>query len=205
MTSSLVRSASFGTAFALLITGALACGGLTNDPTPDTGRAGTGGTGGTGGSGAAGKGGKAGKGGSTSGTGGRGGSLATGGTSAKGGAGGLPSFEDPGCPNPPPPLEDYACDPYGSFGACGANESCYPYVDYPSAKCGQEIYGAVCTPAGEGKQGEGCELGCVANHVCVVTGEGTQCVRLCDLNAAVPCAGGLVCAPVDIPGIGGCI
>lgn len=205
MTSFFVRKACFGTIAAIFFTGVLACGGLTNEPSPDGGLAGTGGSGGSGGSGTGGKGGKAGKGGTGSGTGGRGGSTGTAGTSAKGGAGGLPSFEDPGCPNPPPPLEDYACDPYGSFGGCDEGESCYPYVDYPSTKCGQEIYGAVCTRAGDGKQGENCDGGCIVNHVCVVTGEGTQCVKLCDLNDPTPCTGGLVCAPVDIPGIGGCI
>lgn len=203
MTPSLAGRASFGTLAALLVTTALACGGQTTTPAGENGGAGRGGsaTGGSGGT-SSGKGGKGGKGGGTS-VGGGGGT--TGGTSNKGGAGGLPTFEDPGCPNPPPPLEDYACDPYGSFGGCEPDESCYPYVDYPSTKCGQEIYGAICTPSGQGQQGEGCEAGCAASHVCVVTGEGTQCVRLCDLNAAVPCAGGLVCAPVDIPGIGGCI
>lgn len=207
MTLSLARRASFGTLVALFLTAALACGGQTTTPTGENGSAGRGGSasGGTGGSGTGGKGGKAGKGGTSSGTGGKGGSSSTGGTNGKGGTGGLPDFEDPGCPNPPPPLEDYECDPYGKAAGCDFGESCYPYVDYPSTQCGQEIFGAICTPAGQGQQGEGCELGCANSHICVVTGEGTQCVQLCDLNDVVPCPGGLVCAAVDIPGIGGCI
>lgn len=182
--------------------GGLACGGQTAiDEGGGDGVAATGGAGGTASTskGAPGKGGPP-AGGHSS---GRGGSGAA--PNGKGGAGGLPEYVDPGCPSAPPPLEDYACDPYGKFGACEPGQSCYPYVSYPSSVCGQEIFGAQCVPSGQGRQGESCEAGCENGFICVVTGEGTQCVGLCDLSAAVPCKDGLVCGAVDIPGVGGCI
>jgi hypothetical protein len=195
--------AVFATAAIWLAVVLVACGGQTaSDEDPDAagGSAHAGAAGSSAHAGQGGKGGKSGKGGS-------GGSAGRGGDSgaASAGAGGLPTYEDPGCPDPPPPLEDYACDPYGSFGGCDFDEACYPYVSYPSSTCGQEIYGAQCVHAGSGTQGESCENGCANGHLCVVTGEGTQCVQLCHLDEVTPCPGGLICASVDIPGIGGCI
>src|SRR5690606_4964526 len=56
--------------------------------------------------------------------------------------GGLPDYVDPGCMNQPPPIEDFACDPYNQLnGDCLAGEGCYIYVNYPTTPCGQEVYG----------------------------------------------------------------
>ncbi|MCU0654689.1 MAG: hypothetical protein MUF64_05185 [Polyangiaceae bacterium] len=115
----------------------------------------------------------------------------------------LPDYVDPGCPDAGPPTTLYECDPYGDD--CGEGKSCYPFVDYPSEPCGQEIFGASCIFSGTSGQGEPCGIGCKAGHVCVISGQGTQCVRLCDLKEPNPCKDGLLCVPVDIPGIGGCI
>lgn len=117
----------------------------------------------------------------------------------------LPEYTDPGCPDAPPPKEEYECDPNGKPTGCGDGEACYPFVMYPSGPCQQETYGAQCVSPGSGGQGDPCSDGCKANHVCVVSGQGTQCIQMCDLSAAVPCPDGLVCEPVDVPGIGGCI
>ncbi len=132
------------------------------------------------------------------------GALAQGG----GGAGGFDDIVDPGCENPPPPLRDFACDPYAQGnGDCAPGEGCLIYVQYPSEPCGQEIYGSTCAPVGTGVQGESCfgAQDCAAGFVCVVSGAGNQCVELCPLDGSVPCPVGLVCEPIDVEGFGGCI
>lgn len=120
----------------------------------------------------------------------------------------LSGFEDPGCTDTPPPIEDYLCDPYAQGdGSCAPGEACQIYVQYPDMACGQEIYGSYCTPAGPGQQGDPCFGGgeCGAGLVCVITGSGTQCVTLCNLAGASGCPPGLVCEPIDVKGFGGCL
>ena len=120
----------------------------------------------------------------------------------------LGEFVDPGCPDQPPPLEDFMCDPYAQFnGDCAPGEACYIYVEYPTQPCGQEIYGSFCFAAGPGQQGDGCAggLDCGAGLVCVITGSGNQCVQLCNLMGADGCPNGLVCEPIDVEGFGGCL
>ena len=114
-------------------------------------------------------------------------------------------YVDPGCPDTGPPKMDFACDPVGPSSGCLAGQLCAPFAKYPSAGCAQESYGATCTPAGSGAQGDVCDFGCQPHFTCVVSGQGAQCIRLCDLTAASPCPSGLVCEPIDVPGIGGCI
>src|SRR5262245_2629559 len=125
-----------------------------------------------------------------------------------GGHDALPDYTDPGCPDAPPPIYDYQCDPYNQFnGDCASGEACYIYVDYPSDPCGQETYGSICSAAGFGQQGDPCgsPLDCAAGLVCVVTGSGTQCVHLCPLTGQDGCPEGLVCEPIDVEGFGGCL
>lgn len=117
----------------------------------------------------------------------------------------LPDYTDPGCPDAPPPLISKECDVYAEPTGCGTGETCYPFIEYPTGPCEQEVYGAMCVPAGSGGQGDECHLGCKAGHVCVVSGQGTQCVKICDLSAPMPCPDGLVCVSVDVPGVGVCI
>jgi hypothetical protein len=117
----------------------------------------------------------------------------------------LPDYKDPGCPDAEPPTNDFECDPNSSSDQCGAGLGCYPFVSYPDTPCGQETYGAKCIFVGLNGQGESCDGGCQDHHLCVVSGQGTQCVKMCDLNQANPCSDGLVCVAVDIPGIGGCL
>lgn len=117
-------------------------------------------------------------------------------------------YVDPGCPNPQPPIYDFACDPYEQGnGDCAPGEGCYIYVQYPSDPCGQEVYGAFCMSVGPGQQGDPCggAQDCGAGHVCVVTGAGTQCVELCPLVGPSGCPSGLVCEPIDVEGFGGCL
>jgi len=122
--------------------------------------------------------------------------------------GSLPDYEDPGCPNKPPPLEQFDCDPYlQGNGDCPAGEGCYIFVDYPTEPCGQEIYGSFCSPEGGGQQGDSCGGGmdCAGGYVCLITGSGTQCAQLCQLAGESGCPPGLVCEPIDVVGFGGCL
>jgi hypothetical protein len=117
-------------------------------------------------------------------------------------------YVDPGCPSNPPPIEDFSCNPHDQLNSgCFPGEGCYIYVQYPSEPCGQEIYGAFCAPAGFGVQGDPCGggLDCAAGFVCVVTGSGNQCVKLCPLQGDDKCPPGLVCEPIDVEGFGGCL
>ena len=120
----------------------------------------------------------------------------------------FPDYEDPGCPDQPPPLYDFTCDPYDQDnGDCLLGEGCYIFVQYPPDPCGQEIYGAYCYPQGGGSQGDPCGGGqdCGAGYVCVVSGSGNQCIQLCHLTGPDGCPPGLVCEPIDVEGFGGCI
>ncbi|MBI4703303.1 MAG: hypothetical protein HY744_19475 [Deltaproteobacteria bacterium] len=120
----------------------------------------------------------------------------------------LPDYVDPGCPDKPPPIYDYLCDPYDQFnGDCAPGEACFIYVQYPEEPCGQELYGSFCSVAGSGVQGDPCGggLDCAGGFVCVVSGSGNQCVQLCKLNGPSGCPPGMVCEPIDVEGFGGCL
>jgi hypothetical protein len=116
-------------------------------------------------------------------------------------------YEDPGCPPPAPIQDSQQCDPLAEESGCAADEACYPFVIYPSGPCEVERYGSWCTPAGAGTQGQPCSrAGCASGHICVSTGEGTECVQLCGLSAGQSlCPAGLLCLPIDIDGFGGCL
>lgn len=125
-----------------------------------------------------------------------------------GGKDALPDYTDPGCPDAGGPIQQFDCDPYHQFnGDCLPGEACYIFVSYPSEPCGQETYGAVCSPAGTGTQSAPCggAQDCAGGFVCVVSGSGNQCIQLCPLAGASSCPPGLVCEPIDVEGFGGCL
>lgn len=114
-------------------------------------------------------------------------------------------YYDPGCPDAAPPPVTEECDSFAKPTTCPGGEGCYPFVQYPSGPCQQELYGTVCRAVGIGHQGDPCGGGdCAAGFVCVVTGAGDQCVQLCHLGGAKDCPSGLVCVPIDSNGYGGC-
>jgi hypothetical protein len=119
-----------------------------------------------------------------------------------------PPFDDPGCPpvvSMPGPNQ---CDPLAVPTGCPEGQSCFPFVDYPRGPCDVERFGTICQPAGTGTQGDPCgEQDCAADYICVSTGRGTQCVRLCtfDVDQSKSCDPGLLCLPIDIDGFGGCL
>lgn len=117
-------------------------------------------------------------------------------------------FEDPGCPPVAAPPADQQCDPLATGSSCPAGQSCFPFVRYPTGPCEVEQYGTTCLPSGPGTQGVSCAReACAAEHICISTGRGTQCARICSFaeGAANVCAPGLLCLPIDIEGFGGCL
>lgn len=126
-------------------------------------------------------------------------------------AGSIDAFEeyvDPGCPDAAPPSFNYECDPFAPPpGDCPEDHACYPYVSYPSEPCEAEVYGSYCLPGGTQTQGEFCSTptDCAAGFVCVVSGSGNQCVRLCSLTDPTTCPDGQICEPIDVAGFGGCL
>lgn len=120
-------------------------------------------------------------------------------------------YVDPGCPGGSdehdggPPFVR-TCDPYVP-GSCGPGYACYPVSTYPSGYCGDEVFVTECFPSGVGEQGTHCfsPLDCAHGYSCFVTGEGDQCLQLCDQRGGEPhCPRGLICGWTDLPGYGAC-
>lgn len=117
-------------------------------------------------------------------------------------------YVPPTCPDAEPPPVDEQCDLFAEVSGCDPGLSCFPYVEYPDPddECAEERYGTECLYAGWGRQGDPCTGGdCAANHICVLTGDGTTCLEICATNRSDGCPAGLVCEPIDAqPGVGGC-
>ena len=114
-------------------------------------------------------------------------------------------YVDPSCGDASvaPPTNE--CDARTQTG-CALGEGCYPFVSYPSGPCEQEQYGTACAPAGSGRQGDTCGgiEECAPGYVCVITGAGTACTKLCDLGQPGSCPEGEVCEPIDVAGYATC-
>ena len=183
-------------ALALIIA---ACSGRSVLRPPEDDAGATGATGGTSGSG--GKGGRGGTGGSA-GLAGKAGMAGTGGT------GEMP-FEDPGCPDIPPPDAIIECDVFDSPGVCGEGFACKPELDHPfGSGCDQEVLNMRCVLPGTGQQGEPCDDGmtsCADGFICVIgASHGARCLHMCPLDGSIRCPSGYVCGPTDADGIGVC-
>lgn len=116
-------------------------------------------------------------------------------------------FREDACPGTRPPAQrEYECDPLGGEG-CLADQGCYAYIEYPTVRCGSEIYRARCFEAGTTATGMFCRSGteCTAGAGCFVTGAMNRCLTLCRLDGAEPrCQRGTVCEPTDLPDFGAC-
>jgi hypothetical protein len=121
----------------------------------------------------------------------------------------VPDPVDSGCEMtelPPPRLD---CDPFAT-GSCGPGAGCFPFVEHPEGSgCDQQVYGTICLPAGQGRQGALCgdDVGdfCADGFVCVVGQRaGKRCAALCKLGEANQCSGGLICGELDVAGFGVC-
>lgn len=120
---------------------------------------------------------------------------------------GLPDCADVEIPPEPPVIEcDALAEPASS--GCGLHAACTPYVINAPVDCGQPSYGTACFPAGTGQQGSACgsTFGCRPGFMCVVSGAGRQCTKICEPESIGSCEDGLVCLPIDnLPGFGGCL
>lgn len=125
------------------------------------------------------------------------------------GTGGDIPWEDPECPDEPPPDSMPECDPLDPIATCGVGEGCYPYLDYPfGEQCGHAVFGAICVPASTGDQGDFCgDNGsyCSPGYMCVVgAAGGKRCGKICEPVKDHDCPEGLICGATDIQGLGVC-
>lgn len=105
-----------------------------------------------------------------------------------------------------PARRQYRCDPLSNEG-CRADESCRPFVEYPTLLCAAEVYHTRCFSNGPVAPGGFCRIGndCAAGSGCFVTGAMNRCLRLCSFDGGVSaCPRGTVCEPTDQPDFGAC-
>lgn len=118
---------------------------------------------------------------------------------------GYPVYYEDACPDAPLPPPAIACDPFDqSSGQCAPNFACYPYPPQGNDPCHPGSYGTRCALSGVGKQGSPCSDGsqCMAGFICVKTGSGDQCAKLCRTDLFGQCDVGRVCRLVDVTGSG---
>jgi hypothetical protein len=121
----------------------------------------------------------------------------------------LPVYVEDACPPSTPDPPSYECDPFSANTAqCAKGYGCYPVPPAGNDPCHPGSWGTKCQAAGTGTQGTSCNgsrLFCASGYVCVKSGAGDQCVKLCRLQQLEPCTDGLVCNPLDVIGFGGCL
>lgn len=114
-----------------------------------------------------------------------------------------PTDVGPVCPDTGGAIEMYTCDVIAQD--CADGMACYGWIEYTEDRCVREIYHTECLQPGFGDHGDSCDSWCQAGLECFVTGEGTQCLYVCDiLGGDRLCPPGLICRPTDLPGIGAC-
>lgn len=114
-----------------------------------------------------------------------------------------PADVGPVCPGDSGVLTNLSCDVLEQD--CPPGQACYGFIEYVEGECLREIYTTTCLTPGSGGQGDPCVDWCQAGYECFVTGEGTQCLAVCDIHGGGrTCPPGLICGPTDFPGIGAC-
>jgi hypothetical protein len=118
---------------------------------------------------------------------------------------GFPVFHDDACPDAPsePPLLE--CDPFATTSTqCRPGTACYPVTPRGLDPCNPGRYSTQCFPAGDGVQGTPCSDGsqCAGGFICVKTGAGDQCAKLCRTDQFGQCDVGRICRIVDVSGSG---
>ena len=100
----------------------------------------------------------------------------------------------------PPTL---ACDPF-TPASCPAGKGCYAVPPRASGSCEPGSYGTICATEGKGAQGAPCNdtTECLSGHVCVKSGLGNHCSKLCKVSELGSCGGGRVCRVLDLSGSG---
>ena len=138
--------------------------------------------------------------------------VADGGHRREGGAGSLDAAD--GVDGPPIVIDDHcidaakmppslACDPFMPA-SCPAGKGCYAIPPRASGACQPGSYGTICATAGSGTQGSPCgdTTECQTAHVCVKSGLGNHCSKLCKVNEVDSCSDGRICRVLDLPGSG---
>jgi hypothetical protein len=115
----------------------------------------------------------------------------------------FPVFREDACPDvfsPPPMIE---CDPFVQS-TCPLGLACYPIPPRASDNCHPGRYSTICLQGGTGTQGAPCGDGtdCAGGFICVKSGQGDQCVKLCKTDEFNSCTDGRVCREVDVTGSG---
>ena len=101
---------------------------------------------------------------------------------------------------PPPSL---ACDPFAPA-PCPAGKGCYAVPPRATGACRPGTYGTICSAEGKGIQGSPCNdtTECVGSHVCVKSGLGNHCAKLCKVSVLGSCSDGRICRVLDLSGSG---
>jgi hypothetical protein len=119
----------------------------------------------------------------------------------------FPVYREDACPDAPPVPPVLQCDPFQQS-TCPLNLGCYPIPPRASGQCQPGRYSTMCLPTGPRTQGDPCSDGtdCAGGFICVKSGQGDQCVKLCRTTEFGGCDDGRVCREVDVSGsgLGGC-
>jgi hypothetical protein len=119
----------------------------------------------------------------------------------------FPTFREDACVdvNAPPPMIE--CDPFVQT-TCPLGMACYPVPPRATGSCQPGRYSTICLPPGPGTQGSPCgdATECAASFICVKSGQGDMCVKICRTDMFNSCTDGRVCREVDVTGsgLGGC-
>jgi hypothetical protein len=116
---------------------------------------------------------------------------------------GPPVFIDEICVDAARLPPSIVCDPFAPA-SCPPGKGCYAVPPRGSGFCQPGTYGTLCAAEGSGAQGEPCNdtTECLSSHVCVKSGLGNHCAKLCKVSDLGSCADGRICRVLDLSGSG---
>ena len=95
------------------------------------------------------------------------------------------------------------CDPFAPS-SCPAGKGCYAVPPRAAGPCQPGRYATICAEEGSGVHGSHCNdtTECRGSFVCVKSGIGNHCAKLCKVSEFDSCAEGRVCRVLDLSGSG---